>query len=174
MISKSQKASTHLQSVIFSFRGPQTVWSCCRMMMITPLTFYQMDREGSDASDTCWQNTAWVRCVSTALCNRKQRRPIEGVRVQWRKLIKKKTEQKSNVINLRVGIKDLCMLWRTQGQDGEMCEWIFDVLAPRSQVMLSADPPRLLGKGSPGSKGTWNTAEWGISGLRRSLGILPR
>lgn len=52
--------------------------------------------------------------------------------------------------------------------------WISDALAAHSQVALCADPPRMLGKGSSGSKGTWNTAERGISGLRGSLGILQR
>lgn len=35
-------------------------------------------------------------------------------------------------------------------------------------------PPTMLAKGSSGSKGMWNIAERGISGLRGSFGILQR
>lgn len=119
---------------------------------------------------------------STAPHSRMQLSSLARHQCPVRKIDKKKKHDHTSIArNLRLAIKkkkkkqfDFSMLWRTKGVDREMCEWIFDVLAPRSQVMLCADPPRMLGKGSSGSKGRWNTAEWGISGLRRSLGILPR
>lgn len=64
--------------------------------------------------------------------------------------------------------------YRGQKVQTEKCGWIFDVQTPHSQVTLRTDPPRMLGKGSSGSKGTWNTAEQGMLGLRGSLGILWR